>query len=161
MKIKYRLFLDLDGVLTDFDAGVLKALGKAPAELTDRQMWPVLARTPWFYEHLPWMVDGRELWEFSLPYNPVIVTGIPLGRWAEPQKRAWCARELGPDVPVICCPSREKGKHAALWLEPGEVMVLVDDRLKVQAAWDDAGGKFLLHTSATASIGALKDLGFV
>ena len=160
MKTNFRLFLDLDGVLADFDSGVFQATGKLPADLGDRRMWPVLARTPGFYEHLPWMPDGRDLWESSKTHRPVILTGLPLGKWAEPQKRAWCARELGPDVPVICCLSREKGRHAAEILEPGEVMVLVDDRLKVQAAWVDAGGRFILHTCAAASIAALKDLGF-
>ncbi len=160
MKTGLRLFLDLDGVLADFDTGVRRATGKTPSELGDRMMWPILARTPGFYENLPWMTDGRTLWEFSKSLNPVIVTGIPFGKWAEPQKRAWCARELGVTVPVICCLSREKGHHAAALLEPGETMVLVDDRLKVQAAWEDAGGKFLLHTSAADSIAALKDLGF-
>ena len=83
-----------------------------------------------------------------------------MGKWAEPQKRAWCARELGPEVEVICCLSREKGRHAAELLEPGEVMVLVDDRLKIQAPWEEAGGKFVLHTSAADSLSALRDLGF-
>jgi hypothetical protein len=157
---KYRLFLDLDGVLADFDAGVFRATGHLPADLGDRRMWPILARTPGFYDTLPWIADGRGLWAFALPHRPVIVTGLPLGKWAEPQKRAWCARELGPEVPVITCPSREKGKQAAALLEPGEVMVLVDDRLKVQQNWEDAGGLFVLHTSAAASIEALRALGF-
>jgi len=156
----FRLFLDLDGVLADFDAGVVRATGKKPDELPDRQMWPLLARTPGFYEHLPWMGDGRDLWVFAKQHRPTIVTGVPLGKWAEPQKRAWCARELGPEVPVICCLSREKGLQAAALLGPGETMVLVDDRLKVQGPWEDAGGRFLLHTSAAASIQGLKDLGF-
>lgn len=160
MTSRYRLFLDLDGVLVDFDAGVKKVTGKLPAELGDRRMWPVLARTPGFYEHLPWMPDGRALWNFSKPFSPMILTGLPLGKWAEPQKRAWCARELGPDVPVVCCLSRDKGKRAAELLSPGEIMVLVDDRLKVQPYWEDAGGRFVLHTSSTASIEALKELGF-
>jgi hypothetical protein len=160
MQRSYRLFLDLDGVLADFDAGVLKATGKLPSDMNVRQMWPVLARTPGFYEHLPWTAEGRELWAFSRPHSPVILTGLPLGKWAEPQKRAWCARELGADVPVVCCLSREKGEAAAKLLEPGEAMVLVDDRLKVQQGWEDAGGRFILHTSTTSSIMALKDFGF-
>lgn len=161
MTKRYRLFLDLDGVLVDFDAGVKKATGKLPHELDDRRMWPVLAKTPGFYEHLTWMADGRALWEFSLPFAPTILTGVPLGKWAEPQKRAWCARELGADVPVICCFTREKGARAAELAAPGETMVLVDDRLKVQPYWEDVGGRFVLHTSSSDSIGALKELGFV
>jgi hypothetical protein len=160
MMKRYRLFLDLDGVLVDFDAGVKKATGKLPHELGDRGMWPVLARTPDFYEHLPWMPDGRALWDFSLPFSPTILTGLPLGKWAEPQKRAWCARELGADVPVVCCLTRDKGKRAAELLAPGETMVLVDDRLKVQPYWEDAGGRFVLHTASEASVAALQELGF-
>jgi hypothetical protein len=160
MTTNFRLFLDLDGVLADFDAGVARASGKTPADLDPRRMWPLLAKTPGFYDLLPWMADGRELWEFARGYQPTILTGLPLGRWAEPQKRAWCARELGPEVPVICCLSREKSLKAAEALEADETMVLVDDRLKLQVAWEEAGGKFVLHTSARESIEALKSLGF-
>lgn len=160
MKLRYRLFLDLDGVLADFDRGVVQATGRTPDELGNRLMWPLLAKTPGFYDHLPWTADGRDLWDFARPFSPVIVTGVPLGKWAEPQKRSWCARELGADVEVICCLSREKGRHAAALLGPDETMVLVDDRLKVQPGWEEAGGRFVLHTSSADSIAALKELGF-
>ena len=160
MQTNYRLFLDLDGVLTDFDAGVLGALGKVPADIDPKRMWPALAKTPGFYDKLPWLDDGRGLWNFARPFRPTVLTGLPMGKWAEPQKRSWCARELGPEVQVICCLSREKGSAAAGILGPDETMVLVDDRLKVKQPWEDAGGIFILHTSAAGSITALRDLGF-
>jgi hypothetical protein len=160
MNKKYRLFLDLDGVLADFDAGVVAVTGKTPDQLGDRLMWPAVARSLGFYDNLPWMADGRKLWSFCRHYQPIILTGLPRGNWAEPQKRSWCARELGPGVEVICCLSREKALVASSRLEPGETPLLVDDRLKLQAAWEDAGGTFVLHTSATTSIEALQALGY-
>jgi len=150
--IKYKLFLDLDGVLADFDAGVLASCGKLPGELMPRVMWPILARTKDFYAKLPWMKDGKELWERCKPFDPVILTGIPLGQWAAPQKLSWCAKELGARIPVITCLSKEKGSAISNWLEEDETPILVDDRLKSQPSWLDIGGIFVLHSSAEDSL---------
>lgn len=37
-------------------------------------------------EHLEWMSDGRELWNNIVDLQPAILTGLPMGKWAEPQK---------------------------------------------------------------------------
>lgn len=155
---KYFLFLDLDGVLVDFDKGVQRVCGKAPMDLEPRQMWPRLARTIDFYANLDWMPDGKVLWDFSKKYHPVILTGVPRGTWAEPQKRDWCRRELG-DVEVITCASREKAAKAGERSE-GRRPILVDDRIKLKEAWEDAGGIFIWHENSKQSIEALKGLGF-
>lgn len=154
----YRLFVDLDGVLADFDGGVFRALGKYPSELADKLMWPVLARTSGFYADLEWLPGARDLWQAVKGHSPTILTGLPRGTWAEPQKRLWCQRELGADVPVICCLSREKGEAALAVLGPSEVPVLIDDRLKVKESWDLTGGIFLLHTSVPETLAALKEM---
>ena len=58
------IFCDLDGVLVDFDAGVQKLFkNKKAAEISPKVLWPKLATTPGFYEDLPWMHDGRRLWQ--------------------------------------------------------------------------------------------------
>jgi len=159
MGSQFRLFLDLDGVLADFDEGVRLITGKMPGEMPERMMWPLIARTKGFFAKLPWTVDGRELWEQTQHLEPIILTGVPLGKWAEPQKREWCARELGKDIPVITCLSRHKGKAALEFLQEGEIPVLVDDRLKAREGWLDIGGEFVLHTSARESLQALAALG--
>jgi hypothetical protein len=148
------LFLDLDGVLADFDAGVRATTGRPPGDLTSRAMWKALAAHPDFYGTLDMMADARDLWAFCAPFRPTILTGLPMGRWAEPQKRAWVARVLGADVPVVACLSREKHR----WSGPGHV--LVDDRVSLREAWVAAGGTFVPHTDAAASIEALRRRGF-
>jgi len=158
--MNYKLFLDLDGVLVDFDMGVKLATGRLPGEMPEKIMWPLIARTKDFYDKLPWMADGRSLYSFCLPHNPVILTGLPRGNWAEPQKRSWCQRELGGSTPVITCMSREKGEKAWEVTPEGFIPVLVDDRLKIKESWESLGGVFILHLSAKESIKALQDLGF-
>lgn len=160
----YQLFLDLDGVLADFDRGVQDVTGKLPTEQSARAMWPRLAKTPRFYAELPWMPDGQQLWEYVRPHEPMILTGVPFGGWAAEQKREWCARELGAEVRVITCWSKEKAQtaHAELRSRGEETMipVLVDDREKMRAPWESHGGLFILHTAAESSIQALARLGF-
>ncbi len=158
--MKYRLFIDLDGVLCDFDGAVRALFGREPKELNPAHMWSRIARTEGFYENLEWMPDGRDLWNHVAGYAPTILTGLPRGKWAEPQKRAWCRRELGEDVPVITCMSREKTERARESAPEGTTMVLVDDRSSVGERWEAAGNVFILHRSARESIAALSELGF-
>ena len=148
------LFLDLDGVLADFDRGVKKATGKRPEDLPMKIMWRELSRHPDFFGTLEFMHDAQELWAFCAPYEPTILTGLPMGSWAPDQKRRWVASMLGANVRVITCMARDKHRHAG----PGKV--LVDDREKARDPWEAAGGTFILHTSAANSIAALQKLGF-
>ena len=142
-----QLFVDLDGVLVDFDAGVRRIFGKNPAEIAPKVMWPRLARTAGFYENLPWMGDGKVLWEVLRPYNPTICTGVPIGLWAGPQKINWCKRELGEDIPVITCKSREKYLHCQ-----GPMSILIDDRREIGASWENSGGVFIQHIDAESTV---------
>ena len=151
----YALFVDLDGVLADFDGGVRAVTGRLPADQPIGSMWARLARAVGFYEHLDWMPDGRRLWEAVRPLEPVILTGLPRGAWAEPQKRAWCRRELGAGVEVITCMSRDKARVAREITSPGVVPVLVDDRESQREAWESMGGVFVHHRDAGTTIDAL------
>jgi hypothetical protein len=148
-----RLFLDLDGVLADFDAGVEKLTGKRPDQLATRAMWRALAQAPDFFGTLAMMQDAHLLWDWCKPFRPTILTGLPYGGWAPAQKQRWVANMLGADVEVITCMARDKPR----WSAPGHI--LVDDRERTREAWEAAGGAFVLHRSAVESIAALRRLG--
>ena len=98
------LFLDLDGVLADFDAGARMVLGMSPkafeAKHGRREFWRRLARAKDFYATLPLMPDAMLLFEAVKHLEPTILTGLPLGNWAAPQKVQWAAEHF-PDTKII------------------------------------------------------------
>lgn len=134
------VFCDLDGVLADFEQGVINRFKKTPNQLSPKLMWGVINKSNSFFDTLPWMPNGRKLWSRIRKYNPIILTGIPGGRdSAIEQKIKWCKRELGEDIDVITCLTREKPKYCL----PGSI--LIDDRTDNLNAWNEKGGKFVLY----------------
>jgi 5'(3')-deoxyribonucleotidase len=134
------IFCDLDGVLADFEQGVVNKLNKIPDELAPRWMWSVINKSNNFFETLPWMPKGKELWSQIEKYNPIILTGVPLGSsTAATQKINWCRKELGPHIQVITCSTKDKHKYCLY------DSILIDDRTDNLNAWNDKCGKFILY----------------
>jgi 5'(3')-deoxyribonucleotidase len=144
-----RLFLDADGVLADFDQGARQLLGMSPKAYIAKHgrgaFWKKLARAPNFYGSLREMPDARVLFDAVKHLQPTILTGLPLGSWAAPQKVGWAAEHF-PGVPIVTCMARDKHKH----MHAGDV--LVDDREKHRGAYEAAGVVFVHHTSAEDSL---------
>jgi len=152
------IYLDCDGVLADFNKGAEAVLGVAPRRFEQRfglkSFWARLASAPDFFNTLELMPDAMALYEAVRHRDPVILTGLPRGAWAEPQKRRWAARYF-PGVEVITTSSALKREHC----HPGDA--LVDDTVKFRHLWEKEGGVFIPHTSAAASIAELHRLGFL
>ena len=144
-----RLFLDADGVLADFDAGATALLGMTPAQFEARHgrrdFWRRIAKAPNFYGTLPEMRDARRLFAAVEHLEPTILTGLPLGNWAAPQKVHWAATHF-PGVPIVTCMARDKHKH----MQPGDV--LVDDRENHRAAYEAESVLFIHHKNAEDSL---------
>ena len=149
------LFLDLDGVLADFDAGARKILGMSPADFearhNKREFWRRLARTRDFYATLPLMPDAMLLFEAVKHLEPTILTGLPLGNWAAPQKVKWAAEHF-PGTKIITTMARDKFRHMT------GMDVLVDDRADHRDKWESAGGTFIHHKNARDSLARLAEI---
>jgi hypothetical protein len=143
------LFLDLDGVLADFDAGARVVLGMSPkafeAKHGKREFWRRLARAKDFYATLPLMPDAMVLFDAVKHLEPTILTGLPLGNWAAPQKVKWAAAHF-PGTRIITTMARDKFRHMT------GMDVLVDDRIDHRHKWEDAGGTFVHHKNARESL---------
>ncbi|AWN37212.1 hypothetical protein [Methylobacterium radiodurans] len=152
------VFLDCDGVLADFDAGAERVFGMPPREFERRfgarRFWSNLASHSDFFGELPLLPDAMELYGAVRHLQPVILTGLPRGNWAEPQKRRWAERYF-PGVEVIATSAALKREHC----HPGDA--LVDDREKYRHLWGQAGGIFIHHRDAASSIGELRAHGFL
>jgi hypothetical protein len=118
-----------------------------------KRFWSRIAGTPGFFETLDLMPDARMLYEAVRQLEPAILTGLPRGNWAEPQKRRWAARHF-PGVPVITTTAALKHEYC----HPGDA--LIDDRDKYRHLWEGVGGIFIHHTGAVAAIAALQAHGF-
>jgi hypothetical protein len=124
-----QLFLDCDGVLADFDIYAEKIFGLPPRNaegvLGATRFWADLQSHDGFYEKLPLMPDARELFEAVEHLNPIILTGLPQGDWAEPQKRLWGAG--GRHINAGPCPIRHtliqkrNGLGLSRYLQAGRV----------------------------------------
>lgn len=151
-----QLYLDCDGVLADFDRAATELLGMAPRMFEKRHglsdFWRELARHPDFYGTLPLMPGAMRLFEAVKHLDPVILTGLPRGKWAAPQKIRWAAQHF-PGTRILTVMAIDKRDHAQ------ESDILVDDQLKHAHLWEGAGGIFVHHQDVETTLARLKELG--
>jgi hypothetical protein len=82
---------------------------------------------------------------------PVILTGVPRGNWAAPQKIRWAAEHF-PRTQILTVMAVDKRNHAM----DGDI--LVDDQLKYAHLWEGASRIFMHHRSTTTTIAELERL---
>ena len=156
--MRRQIYLDCDGVLADFEKSAREILGASTSAFEKQhgsaEFWKRLARADAFFENLEPMPDAFELYEAVADKRPIILTGMPQGYWAGPQKRRWAARYF-PGVRVITTMAALKREHC----HPGDV--LVDDRPFHRHLWEAEGGIFIPHKDARSSIAELRALNFI
>lgn len=163
LKIDYKIFVDLDGVLADLDKHVLELTGKTFLQLRKDdnddgfQNFVDSQREEGYtiFDDLPLMPDAQQLWDYIVKYKPSILTatGSPEDK-AAAEKIRWVMKNLsGYNKIHIVKQSILKAKYA----QPNHI--LIDDRMKSIAPWREAGGIGIEHKSAADTISQLKSLG--
>lgn len=149
-----QLFVDMDGVLADFDQHHENVFGVRSSTTLDNVRWGSIRKISHFYLHIPPMKDLDELWSVISYYNPIVLTGVPYIPEAASDKQAWGYSNLDPaPQKIITCKSKEKYKHM---IAPGDI--IIDDWDKHKHLWVNAGGIWITHTSAANSIQQLEEI---
>lgn len=138
-----KLYIDLDGVMADFDAYFIDTFGVASSTLDDPTMWKWIDSHGNFFRNLPLCEGALEFFNEVRHLNPTILTACPKTNYpvAAVQKRAWVYQHLSSDITVI---PMLGGKNKALFMHsPGDI--LIDDFEKNCVAWREHGGIAIQH----------------
>jgi hypothetical protein len=148
-----KLYVDLDGVLADFDTQYNTMFDEGRY---DPILWKNIESVERWFFNLPLMKDATVLLDFlkGHPYGFKILTATGNNyEDVSKQKVEWCKVHLNlpPEQVITVTKGIEKAKYAESRWD-----ILIDDTQKVIDAWRAAGGTGILHTSAEDTIEQLK-----
>lgn len=156
----YKLYVDMDGVLVDFEKGYFELTKKHTKQFPkgDAAFWqPLSDAGASFWANLPWMPDGPELWKYIKRYKPAILTAPSQDPSSRVGKEAWCKMHINNQYRELFFASRGMKQ---MFAGPGRI--LIDDTEETVKEWREKSGNDKLgihHTSAANTIAQLKKLG--
>jgi len=151
-----RLFVDIDGVIADFDEYALRISGIPPRKgVYNSQEWQKIAENPRLYRDLiktkyadELILQCKNFCEIN-NYELIFLTAVPKGNdihYAFYDKVCWVLKYF-PDIPVHFGPhSKDKHTHC------DDNDILIDDRESNIQEWREAGGTAIHHENLTDTI---------
>jgi len=159
-KKRYVLYIDLDGVLTDFKGAFSEVTDvssiKDPKKYADKYGNDVFFALlkgygSAFWRDMGWHPDGKKIWSYVKYKNPIILSTPIVGfRPSYEGKVAWIRQHLGNVEHIL---SENKEQYAT------DNAILIDDFERNTSRWVAAGGVGIIHRSAAETIAKLKELG--
>ena len=174
-KSNYMLFVDLDGVLADFDKGYKELTGvttKHADAQGKEEFWGLFRNNlndknieeEDYWVNLEWMSDGKELWDYVKEHKPYILSAPSTDQTIPREERyklhnnssmrgknTWGQR-LDNMKKMYFRPAKLKADYA------GPNKILIDDRKDTIDMWNQKGGIGIHHTSTASTIDQLKKL---
>lgn len=137
------VYLDLDGVMADFDAHFPATFGLDHRSMADDDMWAQINAHPSYFRDMP-VCEGAKEFFFRIEWlNPIILTACPRSNYAHVarQKREWVREHLSASCHILPVMG---GRNKPLFMHSrGDI--LIDDFEKNTTAWALEGGFAILH----------------
>lgn len=160
--LPYKIYCDMDGVLTDFESRFEHFSGMHPQEYEKKHgiqaFWNLIDVKIGirFWVGMDWMPRGQELWNFISPYKPDLLTSPSRDNASRLGKQLWAKNNLNPKPKVIMAYSKDKQRYA------NENSILIDDKKSNINEWTAAGGIAFRVKKGDISdaINGLKGLGY-
>ena len=157
--MKYKIYSDMDGVLTDFNKSFEKySKGMPPRDYEKKfgkdKFWELIdgKGKVGFWAGMPWMEDGKQYWDYIKDYDTELLSSPSRSSTSRLGKRLWVKNNM-PGIKLTLAQAHAKQNYAA----PNHI--LIDDRKSNIDQWISQGGIGILHTSAADTIQQLKKLG--
>ena len=153
----YKIHLDMDGVITDFNSQFEELTGMMPNDFESKYgikgFWEAIDKAGvGFWRGMKWMPDGEELYNKVSQFDHELLSSPSRGDSSKIGKRLW-RRDKTPNTKLTLAYSANKKNYAA----PNHI--LIDDRADNINQWKNAGGIGILHTSTASTLAKLKELG--
>jgi len=157
---RYKIYCDMDGVLCDFDKRFtsLNPEHLSPSQYSTKygteKFWNFIDEENGvkFWVGIPWMKDGRQLWDYISKYNPSLLSAPSKQNESRLGKRLWVKNNI-PGTKLILASASKKQNYS------GRDKILIDDRPDNIEQWRSQGGIGILHTSAADTIKQLQNIG--
>ena len=160
--LQYKIYCDMDGVLTDFEKRFEHFTGMKPKQYEELNGTPAF----WnlidveigvkFWVGMDWMPQGKQLWDFISPYKPDLLTSPSRDNNSRLGKNLWVRNQLNPKPKVIFAYSKDKQRYA------NEKSILIDDKKSNINEWASKGGIAIRCKDGNVNhvIEKLKELGY-
>lgn len=148
-----RLYLDLDGVMADFDAHFPATFGLDHRGMADDAMWSTINAHPSYFRDMPPCRGAVAFFRSIERIDPIVLTACPRSNYAHVarQKRAWVREHLSETIIILPVMG---GRNKPLFMHaPGDI--LIDDFERNTKAWEDEGGVAILHRTFDETEAAL------